>query len=138
MGKRVVLDCSAAGDDGVSRCRQSETAATDLHAAVKRYRRTGALTGAMTPCNGAVFGDFSTAPADYLSAQVLLRNADSAFAGLSARVRDRFQNDPVKLLTFLADSANLDEAVSLGLAVPRPSEEAGTKPATEDAVKPAA
>lgn len=138
MGKRVVLDCSAAGDDGVSRCRQSETAATDLHAAVARYRMTGVVTGALTPCNGAVFGDFSTSPTDYLDAQVKIRNADKAFDSLPALVRDRFENDPVKLLTFLADSANYDEAVSLGLAVPRPSEEAGTKPATKDAAKPAA
>lgn len=137
MRTRVVLDC-AAMPDGVSCCRQSETANTDLHAAVKRYRKTGVCTGALTPCDGARFGDFSTAPADYLSAQVLLRNADSAFAGLSARVRDRFQNDPVQLLTFLADAANFNEAVSLGLAVPRPQDEAGTQQASEDAAKPTA
>lgn len=125
--ERPVVDCSKSP----SLTRQSCAAATDLHAAVVKYRKTGVASRLLQDCEGAVFGDFSTSPTDYLDAQVKLRNADQAFASLPALVRDRFANDPVQLLTFLADPANFDEAVRLGLAVPRPEEKVGTEPATK-------
>lgn len=127
---RCVCDCAAAGDAGKSRCRQSESEATDLNVAVRRYRKSGVLTGCMASTRKAIFGDFSMAPDDFLSAQVRIANANQAFLGLPARVRERFENDPVKLLMFLADSANIDEAVKLGLAV-APEPKAGTKPVGE-------
>jgi len=36
-------------------------------------------------------------------------------ASLPSKIRDRFGNDPSQLLSFLADSSNKDEAISLGL-----------------------
>lgn len=127
----VGLDCAAAGKAGVSCCRQSETAATDLNAAVRRYRASRVVSGALADTRRAMFGDFSDRPDDFLQANLAVINARQCFAGLPARIRERFGNDPVALLTFLADGANRAEAVALGLinepAPPAPM--AGMEPA---------
>ena len=52
---------------------------------------------------------------DYADAQQLVIDANNAFANLPSRLRDRFANDPAKLLDFLSRKENLDEAISLGL-----------------------
>ena len=115
IANRPTVVCAAAGDAGKSRTRQSEAALTDINAAVRKYRKTGALTGCLQNTRKAMFGDFSESPNDFLEANIAVVNARCAFAGLPARVRERFGNDPVALLSFLADSANTEEAIKLGL-----------------------
>lgn len=65
------------------------------------------------------FGDFSEVP-DYQTAYNAVVAAQAEFEALPARVRERFGNDPAKLLSFLADPANREEAEILGL-VDRPA-----------------
>lgn len=48
-------------------------------------------------------------------ALTIVDEANLAFASLDAHIRDRFQNDPVKLVEFVNDSKNRDEAIKLGL-----------------------
>lgn len=60
------------------------------------------------------FGDFSETP-DYQSALNYVIAAQERFSELPARVRERFGNNAGILLAFLADPANRDEAVQLGL-----------------------
>lgn len=62
----------------------------------------------------ARYGDFSNIP-DYQSALDLVHRAEGMFRELPANVRERFSNDPVKMVNFLQDTANRDEAVKLGL-----------------------
>lgn len=64
------------------------------------------------------FGDASKA-SDLFSATLLVQEASTAFQSLPSAVRERFKNDPVKLLDFLGDEKNLDEAVKLGLCEAR-------------------
>jgi len=45
-------------------------------------------------------------------------SAQNAFLALPVNIRNRFQNDPQELLTFLSDSKNKDEAIKLGLVDP--------------------
>ena len=45
----------------------------------------------------------------------IIIQAQDQFASLPANIRDRFANSPEKYLAFLADSANKEEAVKLGL-----------------------
>ena len=52
---------------------------------------------------------------DYAESQQIVIDANNAFANLPSRLRDRFANDPSKLLDFLSRKENLDEAISLGL-----------------------
>lgn len=61
-----------------------------------------------------MFGDFSSLP-DYQTSLEMIRQADDAFMQLPSKLRERFDNDPAKLLDFLGDKANREEAISLGL-----------------------
>ena len=85
---------------------------------------------------GAVYGDFSSAQ-DYQSMMDTLVQAQEAFDGLPADIRDYFANDPAQLIEFVNDEKNLEEAVELGLVEPKevpektPSRAKKTEPKTE-------
>lgn len=69
------------------------------------------------------FGDFSEVDS-YQDANQAIINANADFAELPAAIRRRMENDPAKLLGFLADAANEAEAIELGL-LPNTGPEAG-------------
>lgn len=77
--------------------------------------RAGAGLVSLSVPTAPLFTDVSEVPQDYQECLEHLFNADEQFASLPARVRERFGNDPSQLFSFLADSANRDEAVKLGL-----------------------
>lgn len=58
--------------------------------------------------------------ATYIDVINSVREVDEAFADLPAKVRSRFDNDPLKLAQFLADPANHSEAYDLGLVQSAP------------------
>lgn len=68
---------------------------------------------------GSALVDLSEIPADYHSAMNQLRQVDGYFMQLPAAVRSQFGNDAGSLLRFLADDANRDKAVELGLLAPK-------------------
>ena len=108
----------------------------DINVLLERF----AITGAM-PENVRMptYGDFMDVP-DYQSALNAGREAEQSFMELPAKIRERFQNDPQKLVEFCSDKANLAEAQSLGL-VPAPvaSDVPPVKPAApKGAVDPSA
>lgn len=84
---------------------------SNINFIVDRYGLNGEL-----PADVRVpqYGDF-TGVGDYQSALNAVREADASFMELPAKVRSRFDNDPQKLLEFVANDANRAEAVSLGL-----------------------
>jgi hypothetical protein len=51
----------------------------------------------------------------------VVRAADENFMRMDAKVRSRFNNSPQEFLDFFANPANVDEAVRLGLALPKGS-----------------
>ena len=65
------------------------------------------------------YGEFADAP-DFLDAQLLVKAAEEQFRTLPAKVRDRFQHNPVRFLEFVHDPNNAAEALSLGLRKPEP------------------
>lgn len=71
----------------------------------------------------AQYGDF-TQIGSYQEALNTVKRAQDAFYVLDANVRERFMNDPGRMISFLQDPANYDEAVKLGLVVPKPPQEA--------------
>lgn len=77
------------------------------------------------------FGDFSEV-GTYQEALDQVIRAQEAFGELPSRVRERFDNEPAKLLAFLANPANREEAISLGLVeapqVPQESPKDGSLP----------
>lgn len=100
-----------------SLAQQSFKDECDINTILERFGVTGEL-----PTARAVpqYGDFSQV-VDYQTAMNSVRASQEAFMELPAKIRARFENDPAKLLDFLGDEANRDEAVALGL-VPKAQE----------------
>lgn len=72
------------------------------------------LMHASNPKREPIFGDFSDVPT-YQNAKNTLIAARDQFNTLPAKVRARFDNNPVKLLEFVNDPNSYDEGVKLGL-----------------------
>ncbi|WNK14720.1 MAG: internal scaffolding protein [Microvirus sp.] len=83
----------------------------DLNVMLERFKITGQMPqGLKMPS----YGDF-THVGDYRSALDAVREARDQFMALPAKTRAYFENDPQKLIEFLADDKNRDEAQRLGL-----------------------
>lgn len=95
--------------------QQQFFAESDINTIVDRFMKSGVLPeAARMPQYLDYEGVF-----DFQSAMNVVRQADENFARLDARVRARFQNSPQVFLDFFADPANQDEALRLGLALPK-------------------
>lgn len=107
----IVVDCS--GD--VVLTKQEFARECDINAIMERFQVTGMQVdpGAVLE-REAFFGDFS-ADFDFFGASNYLLESARLFDALPSKIRDRFGNDPFKLLVFMSDVANKDEAVALGL-----------------------
>ena len=92
----------------------------DINNLVDRFLRTGEIPSIDAR---AMYGDFVDVPQSYQEALDAVFAAQAGFDTLPAKTRQRFNNDPAELLAFLADPANVDEAVDLGLMEkPEPAE----------------
>lgn len=100
------------GDDGVSKTQQHFKKECDINSILKSFDRTGILSHVnnKTP----LYGDYSEVP-DYLTANMIVEESKRKFASLPAFIRERFDNDPAKLVQFVEDDSNYDEAVKLGI-----------------------
>lgn len=90
---------------------------SDINHIVNQYVTTGTLPtirGNAFKKRFPQFGDFTNCT-DFQSIQFTLKESESAFMTLSSRIRERFNNDPAKLIEFLSDSKNREEAEELGL-----------------------
>lgn len=90
----------------------------DINKIIERYDKVGVplpRQNAQEWMNAC--GDF-TSGFDYREACESVLAARESFMELDAKVRNRFDNDPGKMLDFLADGRNRQEAVALGLVVP--------------------
>lgn len=102
----------------------------DINMIIARHDRTGSWSGSMKiPTAMPHFGEFDSVQ-DFQTAQDIILRANEQFASLPSNVRSRFDNDPAKLLEFVSNKANLDEAVRLGIALapeePKQSEQLPT------------
>lgn len=104
------LFCDAE-DPEDNRTQQQFKEESDINEIVRRFGLTGEM-----PDNPRVpqYGDFEEVT-DFQSAMNAVRQAEEGFMELPADVRARFANDPQRLMDFLADEANRDEARKLGL-----------------------
>lgn len=118
---------------GDSLTEQAHANEVDINSIVSRYTRTG-----MLPSRGGspAYGDFSGV-VDYQTCLDAVASAQAEFMKLPAQVRKEFDNDPGKLLAFLQDEDNRDEAIRLGLIENVPPVEAAAPPeAPESPVEP--
>lgn len=100
--------------DAPSVTQQSHADDSDINVLVRRFGLTGEMP---SPRAIAEYGDFSQVT-DFQTAMQALRASQEAFDALPADLRDRFRNDPARLIEFIGEDANYDEAVRLGLVPP--------------------
>lgn len=124
-------------DSGLS-CRgpslavQSQRDEADINVIVKRFNITGKLPDNV---RAPTYVDFDGI-FDFQSAQNAVIAAKDSFMQMPAKVRGRFQNNADLFVDFCSDPANIDEAVKLGLAIPREVITAGERDG-KDSSKPA-
>lgn len=94
-----------------TRTQQHQASQVDIKSIMARARLTGQMP---TPSSKLYYGDF-TQVGSYQECLNKVIDAQNAFNTLPAKIRDRFQNDPQQLLSFLNDPKNDKEAAQLGL-----------------------
>jgi phage internal scaffolding protein len=87
---------------------------SDINTIVDRFGLNGELPAVVTVPQ---YGDF-TQIGDFQTAMNAVISAEQSFMQLPAKLRARFENSPQKLLEFVSDDANIDEARQLGLLKP--------------------
>lgn len=95
---------------------QADREDADINKIINRFLKSGQLP----PQRGGqpFYGDVSDI-GDLQDSLMKIKEAESLFMQYPAQVRERFENDYVKMVDFLEDPKNLDEAVELGLVVKR-------------------
>lgn len=94
-----------------SRTKQEFKDECDINTIMARYQATGVLDHLREDVQ-AQYEDVTGY--DYQTAMQTVAAANSMFSALPAHVRERFENDPAKLLTFVHDKANAEESIKLG------------------------
>lgn len=104
------------------RVKQSHVAECDINNIIKSYSQTGQIRHMSQKASMGAYTDLPD-NIDFQESMNIVKAGEAAFATLPSQVRDRFGNDPAAFLQFMADPANLEEAVKLGLATRRPEPE---------------
>lgn len=126
---------------GKSRTKQSFKDEVNINSIIKKYRKTGLIKH--VNANPGRYEDVSDVR-NFHEAQNIIAEGKQMFNALPANVRERFQNDPGQLISFLDNPDNKDEAIKLGLcrkpklAPKPPAAPPATPPATPPADPPAA
>lgn len=98
--------------EGPSMTKREMAKACDIHTILAKYEKTG-----MVDHVNRYQGQYAdvTGNLDLQDALNAVRGAQDAFDSLPAKVRRRFNNDPVGFLEFVHDPSNEDEMRELGL-----------------------
>lgn len=107
--------------DPMPRTKQEFKAECDINSIIKLYKQTGQITHIKQAAAQGAYADLPE-PLDFQQSLNLVMEAEASFMTLPSKVRDRFGNDPAQFLGFMADPANFEEIINLGLATRRPSE----------------
>lgn len=97
---------------GESRTKQAFRDEVNINNIMKRFAKGQMITHFNT--RQPFYGDVSEIK-DYRDALNVVIQAEELFSGMSAQVREKFDNDPAKMIEFLSDEKNRDEAIKLGL-----------------------
>jgi phage internal scaffolding protein len=100
-----------------TRAQQHHKEECDINVILKKFGKTGILP--INPSE-ALYPDFSDA-VDYHTALNQIIASEREFDLLPSHIRKHFDNDPAKLVYFMQDKKNYDEAVNLGLIAKKPA-----------------
>lgn len=109
--RRVSVDCG-----GDSKVEQQHRDRCNINSIMNRARARGMMPQ-MERIQRAQYGDF-TGALDFQTLNNRIIEAKNQFAMLPSEIRKRFENDPGKLIEFLNDPTNAEEAAKLGLRKP--------------------
>lgn len=98
-----------------SMTKQSFLKECDINNILKEYRVTGQIRHMSANAAAGAYQDLPE-PMDFQESIHTMQAADAAFSSLPSAVRKRFGNDPGEFLAFMADPANQDELIKMGLA----------------------
>lgn len=112
---RDTQDRVGAPIEGESRTKQSFRDECDINFLIDRYKRTGVEPRHVNR-RSPIFADVSMV-GDYHDALQNVAAVEELFQELPAKVRARFQNNPVELLDFV-QNATRDELLEVGLLDP--------------------
>lgn len=104
----------------------------DVNEIVRRFNKTGQITHLRN--TQGVYADVSEIT-DLKTALETVQNAQNAFDSLPAELRKKFDNDPQKMIEYLQDPKNNDEAYKLGLKSRPPMSDEMDGPIEKSAVK---
>lgn len=125
-----------------SMTKQSFRDGTKVDRILKKYAAQG-----ISPDNVGLFQrsvanmEFGVADTtyDYQTQLNKINEVKEYFAALPSRIREKFRNDPARMLRFMSDPANMDECVKLGLfRGPEKEKKADPAPAAPPAAPPGA
>ena len=102
-----------------TRTKQDLKDQCDINKIFARFKRDGVLNH--INANQPIFTDFTAN--DYQECLNKVIDADNAFLALPSNIRERFANDPQRLLSFIQDESNYEEGFKLGLFNARPAPE---------------
>lgn len=106
----------------------------DVNHIMARYVKTGHLTHLQS--KPGMYADLSKIT-DLVGAYEDIAQAEEAFKALPSRLRNKFDNDPVKLVEYLQDPKNLEEAIKEQLIPdPKKQEKPETPVETPEAAQP--
>lgn len=109
---------------------------TDVNVIMEKFMKTGQIGLHVPPM---LEGDFTELPS-YQEALHTVMAANDMFMEIPAKTRLQFENDPQKLMDFLADPNNTEEAIKLGLKVkaeePKPDLHLETLKSIQENTKP--
>lgn len=96
-----------------SKTIQSAKDECDINVILKKYAKTGVLPDMIK--SNPQYGDFSNLESYQSSMEIVLK-AQEQFQSLSAKIRQRFNNDAGEFLEFATNPSNATEMIKLGLA----------------------
>lgn len=101
---------------GIDGAKQEEKEYADINKIMNTVNSTGMMPvgSELGKQAKAFFGDFSEVT-DYASCREAAERLEGAFMALPAKARNRFDNNPDKLLEFIEKKENLEEAIELGI-----------------------
>lgn len=102
----------------VSKTSQSFKDECDINNVIKRGIKNGFLPETFQNQKTPRYGDFTNVP-DFQTALNRVNQMKDEFNALPAEVRAKFENDPSKLLEFIINPNNEEEAIKLGI-LPKP------------------